>query len=314
MRLGYLGPAGTFSYEALRASPLAAGGEPVPFGSIHDAVLAVQDGGVQRALVPIENALEGGVNATLDALAHDAPDVSIIAEAVLAIRNCLLARAEIALGEIAVVVSHPQPLAQCARFLRAELPRATVRAATSTADAVRTVADADAPWAALGPRTAGELYGCRVLREAVDDSDNATRFVWLARADADAAAAAEATTAAARRADATAWKTSVLFAGAGDQQPGWLVRCLSEFAFRGVNLTRIDSRPRRGRLGHYLFHMDMEGHAQTRAVADAIAGLGSHCEEVRLLGTYPAARWPDRSVVYTPAPESSWGRPHHQAT
>jgi prephenate dehydratase len=298
MRLGYLGPAGTFSYEALRASPLSSGGEPVPFASIHDTVLAVQDGEVQRALVPIENALEGGVSATLDALAHDAPDVAIVGEVVLAIRNCLLAREEIAVGEIAVVVSHPQPLAQCARFLRAELPGAIVRAATSTADAVRTVAEAGSAWAALGSRTAGELYGCRVLRDAVDDDpDNATRFVWLARAQAGPptdlawlarAQAGPPSDKASAPGDAP-WKTSVLFAGAGDQAPGWLVRCLSEFAFRGVNLTRIESRPRRGRLGHYLFHVDMEGHAQTRPVADAIAGLGAHCEEVRLLGTYPAA-------------------------
>jgi prephenate dehydratase len=283
MRLGYLGPAGTFSDEALRASPVAAGGEPVPFASIHATVTAVQDGEVDRALVPIENALEGGVSATLDALAHDAPDVAILGEVVLAIRNCLLARDELALGDVAAVVSHPQALAQCARFLRAQLPGAAVRAATSTADAVRQVAASVEPWAALGPRTAGELYGCRVLREAVDDDpDNATRFVWLGRAGTSALGDLEARA-------GVAWKTSVLFAGAGDMQPGWLVRCLSEFAFRGVNLTRIESRPRRGRLGHYLFHVDMEGRADGRAVADAIAGLHAHCEEVRLLGTYPAA-------------------------
>jgi prephenate dehydratase len=86
-----------------------------------------------------------------------------------------------------------------------------------------------------------------------------------------------------------AWKTSVVFAGAGDRAPGWLVRCLSEFAFRGVNLTRIESRPRKGRLGHYLFHIDMDGRAEDPPVADAIAALGGHCEEVRLLGSYPAA-------------------------
>ena len=85
------------------------------------------------------------------------------------------------------------------------------------------------------------------------------------------------------------WKTSVVFAGAGDAQPGWLVRCLSEFAFRGVNLTKIESRPRRARLGHYLFHVDMEGRADEGAAADAVAALHAHCEEVRLLGTYPAA-------------------------
>ena len=89
--------------------------------------------------------------------------------------------------------------------------------------------------------------------------------------------------------DAAEWKTSIVFAGAGDRSPGWLVRCLSEFAFRGVNLTKIESRPRRGRLGHYLFLIDLDGHAASRPVEEAIAGLRSHCEEVRVLGTYPAA-------------------------
>jgi prephenate dehydratase len=280
MRLGYLGPPGTFSEEALRAQPLASEAELVPFASIHETVMAVDDGGVDRALVPIENALEGGVPATLDALAVDASDVTIVGEAVLAIRNCLVAREDLALDAIAVVVSHPQPLAQCARFLRSELPQAEVRATTSTAEAVRMVAAADEPWAALGPRSAAERYGCRVLRDGVDDDpDNATRFAWLGRAGTEPVGAD----------DAAAWKTSVVFAGAGDLQPGWLVRCLSEFAFRGVNLTKIESRPRRGRLGHYLFHVDMDGRADERTVADAVQALHAHCEVVRLLGSYPAA-------------------------
>jgi prephenate dehydratase len=282
MRLGYLGPAGTFSEEAVRAATDGEGsGELVPFPSIHETVMAVQGGSVDRALVPIENSLEGGVNATLDALALEARDVTIVGESVLAIRNCLIARDEIDLAAIEVVVSHPQPLGQCARFLRDALPGAELRATTSTADAVREIAGSDAPWAALGPRSAAALYGCRVLRDGIDDEpDNATRFVWLARTGAPAAASAS---------DAAAWKTSVVFAGAGDRAPGWLVRCLSEFAFRGVNLTRIESRPRKGRLGHYLFHVDMDGRAADPAVADAITALGGHCEEVRLLGSYPAA-------------------------
>jgi prephenate dehydratase len=285
MRLGYLGPAGTFSEEAVRAATAADGGdaELVSFASIYDTVMAVQDGAIDRALVPIENSLEGGVSATLDALALEAREVEIVGETVLAIRNCLIARGALALDAIEVVVSHPQPLAQCARFLRAELPQASVRATTSTADAVREIAVADAPWAALGPRSAAALYGCRVLREGVDDEpENATRFVWLARPGTPPVVAAEPGA-------PVAWKTSVVFAGAGDRAPGWLVRCLSEFAFRGVNLTRIESRPRKGRLGHYLFHVDMDGRADDPSVGDAIAALGRHCEEVRLLGSYPAA-------------------------
>jgi prephenate dehydratase len=281
MRLGYLGPAGTFSEEAVRAAIPDDRAELVPFPSIHQAVMAVQDREIERALVPIENSLEGGVSATLDALALDAGDVAIVGETVLAIRNCLIARGELALGDIEVVVSHSQPLGQCAGFLRATIPGAAVRAATSTADAVREVAGSDAPWAALGPRSAAALYGCRVLREGVDDDpENVTRFVWLAPMGTppDGPAGGDA-----------GWKTSVVFAGAGDRSPGWLVRCLSEFAFRGVNLTRIESRPRKGPLGHYVFHVDMEGRADDARVAEAIQGLGTHCEQVRLLGSYPAA-------------------------
>jgi prephenate dehydratase len=280
MRLGYLGPPGTFSEEAVRAADPGAHDERVPFATIHETVVAVQDGAVDRALVPIENSLEGGVSATLDALAFDAPDVEIVGETVLAIRNCLIARSDLALDAIETVVSHPQPLGQCARFLRDNLPRASVRATTSTADAVREVAASDRPWAALGPRSAAEVYGARVLRAGVDDeADNATRFVWLARAGTSPVAEGAL----------GGWKTSVVFAGAGDRAPGWLVRCLSEFAFRGVNLTRIESRPRRAQLGHYLFYVDMEGRAADPSVTDAIAALGRHCEEVRLLGSYPAA-------------------------
>jgi prephenate dehydratase len=282
MRLGFLGPAGTFSEEAVRAATAAGGapGELVPFPSIHETVMAVQGGAIDRALVPIENSLEGGVSATLDALALEAREVAIVGETVLAIRNCLIARDDLALDAIELVVSHPQPLGQCARFLRDELPHATLRAATSTADAVREISGTDAPWAALGPRSSAALYGCRILREGVDDEPdaNATRFVWLARTGTPAVGSPDA-----------AWKTSVVFAGAGDGSPGWLVRCLSEFAFRGVNLTRIESRPRKARLGHYLFHVDMDGRAEDAAVADAVTALGGHCEEVRLLGSYPAA-------------------------
>jgi prephenate dehydratase len=280
MRLGYLGPAGTFSEEAIRSAIGDADAELVPFTSIHETVMAVDERAIDRALVPIENSTEGGVSATLDALALDADDVAIVGETVLGIRNCLIARDEVELARIALVVSHPQPLAQCARWLRAEVPGAAVRGAASTADAVRTVSESAEPWAALGPRSAAALYGCRVLREGIDDDPhNATRFVWLAPPG----------TAPLGGDGAGAWKTSVVFAGAGDNSPGWLVRCLSEFAFRGVNLVRIESRPRPGPLGHYVFHVDMEGRDGEAPVTEAIAALHRHCEEVRLLGSYPAA-------------------------
>jgi len=277
MRLAYLGPPGTFSDEALRG---AAGpdDERRPYPTIADALDAVRRGESDRALVPIENALEGAVNATLDGLVAQAPDIVIVGELVLPIRTCLIAGRDLEADQIRVVVSHAQPLGQCARFLRRELPAAEVRAATSTAEAVRTVVASDEPWAALGPCGAAVLYGGVVLRDGVDDDpDNATRFVWVAPAGTPPVDAASQ----------RGWKTSLAFAGAGDAAPGWLVRCLSEFAFRGVNLTKIESRPRRSQLGHYVFLVDAEGRIDEAAVADAVAGLHAHCEEVRVLGTYP---------------------------
>jgi prephenate dehydratase len=284
MRLGYLGPEGTWCAEALRASAPAGLGEPVPFATVYDTVSAVAAGAVARALVPIENSLEGAVNATLDALAVDFPGVEIVGETVLAIRHCLIAGQDIELDRIEAVVSHPQAHAQCGRFLRAELPTARVVAANSTADAVRTVAEAGEPWAAIGTPLAAELYGGIVLRTGIeDDPENVTRFVWLAGPGASGdgpfpPAGGDA-----------AFKTSIVFAGAGDDSPGWLVRCLSEFAFRGVNLSRIESRPRRGRLGHYFFLVDAEGRVSDEPVGGAVEGLHKHCEEVRVLGSYPAA-------------------------
>ena len=263
----YLGPEGTFSHEALAGAP----GVPCP--TLYDVVMAVQNGEADRALVPIENALEGSVDVTLDTLAHEASDVVIVGELVHPVRHCLVALRALDLGAIRAVRSHPQASGQCARFIREQLPGASVLAAASTADAVRSLGEDEA---ALGTRLAAYLYDATVLREGVEDHpDNATRFVWLARAGT--APLGEPT------------KTSLVFAEPGSDSPGWLVRCLSEFAFRGVNLTRIESRPLRRALGAYMFFADLEGSADSAAVAEAIEGLRSHADRVRVLGSYPGA-------------------------
>ncbi|MBA3746666.1 MAG: prephenate dehydratase [Solirubrobacterales bacterium] len=276
LRLGYLGPAGTFSEEAVRSAPDAAGAEFVALRTVRDTVMAVHDGAVERAIVPIENSLEGPIGVTLDTLAEE-HDVTIVGELVLSVSPCLIAREPVELSAIERVVSHPQPLAQCARFLRDQVPEAEVVAVASTAEAVRIVAGEQAPWAALGTRRAAGLYGATVLADGTEDEPgNATRFVWLARC----AAAVDASVPS---------KTSIAFWGAGDDSPGWLVRCLSEFAFRGVNLTKIESRPMRAKLGHYRFFVDCEGDARESPVAEAVGGLQAHCECVRVLGSYPVA-------------------------
>src|SRR6202046_1616505 len=163
MRIGYFGPEGTFTQEALLAATAGAEFDSVPLPTIYATVMAVHGGTVDRALVPIENSLEGSVNATLDALAMETEDVAIVGEVVHPIRHCLIARTQLELSEIDTVVSHPQATAQCARFIRARLPGAQVLAGSSTAEAVKTVAEHDGPWAALGNRVAAERYGCQVL-------------------------------------------------------------------------------------------------------------------------------------------------------
>jgi prephenate dehydratase len=278
-RLGYFGPAGTFTHAALRASGHA--GETVPFATERETILAAESGAVDAALVPIENSLEGGVNATLDALIFGAEGVHIVGEEVLSVSHALVARAGVALEDVTAVASHPQALAQCRRWLAEQLPGRRAIAATSTAEAVRIVATGDEPHAAIGTTTAAEIYGGAVLAEGIEDEHgNQTRFLWVA---------ASATAPFAAPAEGRAFKTSIVFHGAGDASPGWLVRCLSELAFRGINLTRIESRPLRRQLGHYLFLADLQGSVEDPAVAEAIDRLHAHCEAVRVLGSFPVA-------------------------
>jgi prephenate dehydratase len=284
MRAGYLGPEGTFTHEALIESARGVALELEPLPTIYDTVMAVHTGAVERALVPIENSLEGSVNATLDALAMETQDVAIVGEVVHPIRQCLIAREALELSDIEVVVSHPQASGQCARFVRTRLPQARVLTGSSTAEAVRMVAEGSGRWAALGNRLAAERFGCLVLRAGVEDlPDNETRFVWLARVGAPPGAPGAA------QPPVGPWKTTVVFWGVGSEAPGWLVGCLGQFASRDVNLTRIESRPRKQGLGRYMFFLDLEGRDTEPHVAEALAGLGEMVEVLRVLGSFPAA-------------------------
>jgi prephenate dehydratase len=284
MRVAFLGPAGTFTEEALRASAPGPCDE-LPYPSVHEAIMAVEEGAADSAVVPIENSLEGSVAPTLDALAGDAASVRITAEVVHPIRHCLIAREQLALQRVARVVSHPQALAQCAGFLRERLATAERASAPSTAEAVSAIADEKSkPWAAIGSRLAADLYGCALLAEGIEDrDDNLTRFVWLAsdRGD-DIAGSGE-------RGVGASSKTSVVFWGFNDDSPGSLVTVLREFSDRGINLTKIESRPRRVRLGHYMFFADLDGGEDDPPVAAALESLRSRVETLRILGSYPAA-------------------------
>ena len=288
-RVGYLGPEGTFTEEALLSSAAPDAIEPVPLASIHDAFGALRGGAVRWAVAPIENSLDGSVTVTLDLVADEGAAVRIVGEALLAVRHSLIAAGPVTLPEIDTVVTHPQVPGQCRRLLRGELGHARVLASASTAEAVRTVvAEGRRGTAAIGTLLAAQIYGGHVVCEGVQDrEDNETRFVWLARdADADAGSPPPL-----RAAGAGAAKTSIVFWGRGAGSPGWLVRCLDEFARRGINLTRIESRPRRERMGSYMFFADAEGDAREAEVAAALAGIAALCE-LRVLGSYPAARAP----------------------
>ncbi|HEV3046657.1 MAG TPA: prephenate dehydratase [Solirubrobacteraceae bacterium] len=287
VRVAYLGPAGTFTEQALLAS--AASGElvqPLPRAGIYEAVQALRDGEAAFAVVPIENSLEGSINVTLDLLADDAGDLEIVGEAVVHVHHALICTGQTALAEIETVLTHPQVPGQCTRLLRGELAHARVLAASSTAEAVRTVIAAGDPRrAAIGTALAAEIYGGTIVRPRVEDrEDNQTRFVWLSLAGAAGPGAPPPL-----RVAECQPKTSLVFWGAGAERPGWLVRCLDEFARRDINLTKIESRPRRERLGNYMFFVDLAGHGDDPAVQAAIAGIAASCEQVRVLGSYRAA-------------------------
>jgi prephenate dehydratase len=276
VRIAYLGPAGTFTEDALvEALPPGAEFEPLRTATIREAILAVERGEAERALVPFENSIEGSVRSTLDTLAFDASAVTIIGEHDFPVRAMLIAREGIELEQIERVISHPQPLAQCARFLREELPGVALQSIESTAAAVKEVSRSSAPLAAIGAHAAATLYGCTVLREGIEDeANNVTRFVWIAPTGTEPASG-------------ESWKTSLVFSELGEDHPGALVDALREFSSREVNLTRIESRPLRLELGRYMFFCDLEGALGEAAVGEAVEALREKAESVRILGSYP---------------------------
>jgi prephenate dehydratase len=279
VRIGYLGPPGTFAEEALLSliGP-GSGAAPVPFPSVIDCFRAVRDGEVPEALVPIENSLEGSVNQTLDQLALADAAVVIRAEVVHPVRHHLIARRPIAPGEVRRLLSHPHAPPQCQGYIRANLPTAEIVAANSTADAVRTVASADEPWAAIGTLRAADIYGCAVIAADIEDSeDNSTRFVLIGREAAPAVGPGR-------------FRSSIVCALERDR-PGALLAILQEFALRAVNLSKLESRPAKTGLGRYVFFIDIEGSRQRDLAVDAaITAIEEQgVARVTFLGSYPAA-------------------------
>lgn len=273
-RYTYLGPEGTFTEAALRTLPEAATRELVPSVSVPAALDAVRSGAAAAALVPIENSVEGGVTATLDELAGGSP-LMIYREVLLPIAFALLVRPGTALSDVKTVTGHPVAQPQVRRWLAANLPGAHWESAASNADGARLVQEGRFDGAFAG-EFAAPLYGLEALASDIHDASSATtRFVLVGR---------PGRTAAPTGAD----KTSSVF-WLADDHPGALLELLQEFAVRGVNLMRIESRPTGEGLGQYCFSVDAEGHITDRRVSEALMGLHRICPKVRFLGSYPRA-------------------------
>ncbi|MCW2493312.1 MAG: prephenate dehydratase [Frankiales bacterium] len=281
VRYAFLGPAGTFAHAAARnlvASNTAPSTEPagsapelVPYGTVTLAIDALRADEVDGALVPLENSVEGAVPATLDELAGGSPLV-IAAETFLPVVFDLLARPGTELADIATVATHPHAEAQVRRFLLTQLPRATVSMVGSTAGGAKAVSAGQYD-AAVAPPVAGELYGLNSLaRDIADHNGAVTRFVLLTRPRAPQARTGN---------DRTTLVTTLR-----EDHAGALLEILTEFSTRGVTLTRIESRPTKGRLGQYSFSIDCDGHILDARVGDAIAALHRVCADVRYLGSY----------------------------
>jgi len=272
--VGFFGPVGTFTEQALYTQPDLVAGEVVAYASIPDVLSAAESGEVDLGFIPIENAIEGSVNVTLDMLAFET-DLLIEREVVIPVSLCLLAVPGVELADITTIMSFPVALAQCRSFLAQHLPGVVTEAANSTADAARVLAKSgDRHTGALGPARAAEVYGLAVLAEGIEDHpENETRFVGVAPGEIPAPTGHD--------------KTSIVVFQRADA-PGSLLAILQEFAARAINLVKLESRPTKRGLGDYCFLIDLEGHLDDELVADCLRDLKSK-HDVKFLGSYPAA-------------------------
>ena len=275
LRVGFLGPRGTFTEQALRTQADLVEAELVPLATMADVLLATESGEVDLGFVAIENSIEGTVNVTSDTLAFDV-EVLIQREVVISVQQHLMGVPGARLAEIDEIVSIPHATAQARAFLHRELPTVRTRAANSTAEGARLVAElGDPKVGAIGNELAAGLYGLEVLaRDIEDHPENQTRFVAVKPRNVPAPTGHD--------------KTSIVVAQRADR-PGSLLAILQEFAARSINLTKLESRPTKKSLGDYCFLLDLEGHVADDVVADCLKVIHARHGEVKFLGSYPSA-------------------------
>ncbi len=277
--IGYFGPAGTFTEQALLTQPDLATLARSPYRTVPDVLDAVESGEVDLGFVPIENSIEGTVNFTQDALVFD-HDLLIQREVVLNIEHCLLGAPGVSLADITAVYSIPVATAQCHAFVRKNLPTADIHAANSTAEAAREVGEkvksGDSSVAAIAPKVAAELYALTVLASDIaDHAGNQTRFIVVGKGVVPSATGHD--------------RTGIVVFQRADE-PGSLISILQEFAARRINLQQLLSRPTKaGGLGDYCFIMYADGHIEDELMADALRDLHAKQGGVKFLGSYPAA-------------------------
>lgn len=284
LNIGYLGPPGTFSELAARyyveekmkeERPKKEPQDEIkltPFSSLQKVLLAIEKRSVTAGIVPLENSVEGAVNQTLDLLAHNFFKIYFQKEIILAVIHHLLVRPGTKPSGIRQIISHPQALAQCRNYIEQNFPDVETMETSSTAGAAALVAGSHEPWAVIGTTLAAENNGLQVLASNINDyPDNATRFMVVGLEDSE---------------QAPGCKTSVIVTI--KDRPGALYSILAEFARRNINLTRIESRPAKRKLGDYLFFIDFLGHRLDKEVHDTLDEIVNHTLSLRILGSYPA--------------------------
>jgi len=272
MRVAVLGPEGTFSENAARLwLKDRVNFQLKYYDSISDIFDSILKGDADYGVVPIENSLEGSVGETLDLLSKE--PVKIVAEVLVPIKICLLARGE--LSDVKIIMSHPHALAQCREFLRSLKGKVEVRATGSTAHAAK-LAEEFKEVAALASEDSASKYNLKVLARDVQDRNSITRFIVIAREDAGTDSEPTGND-----------KTSIILYL--KDRPGALYEVLGEFAKRKINLTKIESRPSKRALGDYMFHIDCEGHVKDEKVKEALLRISEKAEMLKILGSYPKA-------------------------